>query len=164
MPLRIARTAHPLSQSRIRTAAVSRLTSRCVPLWLSSRAPAIAGSRGLPAVSMCFVPGQPAHPLVHNPFLSASYISMTFIGPNFFRCPSIFTSFSARDWTSLRESFYFTLDSPTCAMHNCRCVHRRGPSPFHFGLDTIRWRWRYAIRRRWGDDASCSGGTCDGRA
>ncbi|KAJ7893743.1 hypothetical protein B0H13DRAFT_2527391 [Mycena leptocephala] len=61
---------------------------------------------------------------------------MPFIGPGVFRFPSIFTSFSTRDWTSLRESFYFILDSPTCAMHNCRC------------------RWYYAIRR-WGD--ACSG-------
>jgi hypothetical protein len=135
MALRIARTTHLLSQSRIGTAAVSRLTSRCVPLWLSSRALATAWSRGLPAVSMCFVSGQPAHPLVHNPFLSASYISMAFIGPNVFRCPSIFTSFSARDWTSLRESF--TPLIPLRVLY-CRCVHRRGPSPFHFGLDTIR--------------------------
>jgi hypothetical protein len=89
---------------------------------------------------------------------------MAFIGPNIFCCPSIFTSFSARDWTSLSESFYFTLDSLTCAMHKCRCVRRRGPSSFQFGLDTIRWRWRYAIRRRWGDDTSRSGGTFDGRA
>jgi hypothetical protein len=55
----------------------------------------------------------------------------------FFCFRSIFTSFSARHWASLRESFYFTLDFPMCAMHNCCCVRRRGPSPFHFGLDTI---------------------------
>jgi hypothetical protein len=96
-------------------------------------------------------------------FFRDSCISMAFIGPNVFRCPSIFTSFSARDRTSLSESFYFTLDSPMCAMHNCRCVRRRGRSPFHFGLDTIRWRWRYAVHCRWDDDAcyASSGGTCE---
>jgi hypothetical protein len=155
------RTAHPLSQNRIHSRFAPYIPMR--PLWLSSRAPATAWSRGLPAVSMCFVPGQPAHHwcTIHL------FLPPTFLWPSLALMSSAalpsFLLFLRATGPRCANPFASHL-IPLRAMHNCRCVRRRGPSPFHFGLDTIRWRWRYAIRRRWGDDASCSGGTCDGRA
>jgi hypothetical protein len=78
---------------------------------------------------------------------------MAFIGPNVFRCPSIITSFSARDWTLLRESFTSHLIPLrvlcTIAAVFVVAVHL----PFILALIPFRSRWRrYAIRRRWGDD------------
>jgi hypothetical protein len=67
-----------------------------------------------------------------------------------------------RATASPRESSYFTLFDLISFPYHVRLpaaavflLAPRGPFPFHFGLDTIRWRWRYAIRRRWGDHAAC---------
>jgi hypothetical protein len=99
-------------------------------------------TRGLHALSIA------AHPLVYNPFLSASYISIAFIGPTIFCFCffSIFASFSAHHpgWASARGFFSFHLIPLVSYAQLLPLLPSSRSSwsislafPFHYRLDTV---------------------------
>jgi hypothetical protein len=96
-------------------------------------------------------------------FFCASSVSVAFIGPNF--CCFVPFSLHFLRATGPRCNPFTSHLIPlhvlcTIAAVFVVAVHL----PFILALILFRWRWRYAIRRHWGDDASYSGDTCDGRA